>query len=206
MVCVMETLNLEEIPLETAARRTAAALAAGAVAAAPTETVYGLMACWGNKAGRERIYRMKGRDQSKPLQMLAPGLESARRAGVWLPAAARALAAAFWPGPLTLVLPARAGDGEIGLRLPDHPFIRAVLEFLEEPLAATSANRSGAPPALDGASAVRGLHSPPDLLVDGGRVAGGRASTVVRCTADGRLELLRPGPISMERLETALRS
>jgi len=171
------------------------------VIAAPTETVYGLMTLWGNEDGRERIFLLKDRPADKRLQMLAPDLELVAKHSVVIDPRLRALAQAFWPGPLTVVCPAAPG-GSVGVRLPDHEFTRELLGLLGVPLAATSANRSGRPPAFEADQAVAGLLGKPDLLVDGGRTAG-LASTVVSLLA-AELEILRPGPISEEALRETL--
>ncbi|NMA47664.1 MAG: translation factor Sua5, partial [Lentisphaerae bacterium] len=104
-------------------------LRAGGVVAAPTETVYGLLARWSDSAARERIYQLKHRPANKRLQMLAPSLTAAEAAGLLPHPALPAIAAAFWPGALTVVAPARNNDS-IGLRIPAHPFILAVLHEL----------------------------------------------------------------------------
>lgn len=180
-------------------QRAVSCLRAGGVAALPTETVYGLMTLWRNDAGCERIYELKQRPADKHLQMLAASVAMAEQAGVLPSPILQALGKAFWPGPLTVVAEAVGGE-TIGLRVPRHGLLLAILEELGEPLAATSANRSGLPPALDAAAAVSDLAGDVDLLVDGGRVEVGEASTVVSVVG-GELKVLRPGPIA----ETALR-
>jgi len=193
-------------PWDDALHAAAAVLSRGGVIVAATETVYGLMTLWGNRIGRERIYRMKGRTADKPLQMLARSLDAGIAAGLESHPALERLAATFWPGPLTVVAPAAAGDW-IGLRIPAHPFLLDLLDVLGQPLAATSANRSGAPPATNPDDAVRDLTEAPDLLADAGRIEqGGTASTVVRFSPPDHIELLRPGPITIERIMGALRS
>ncbi len=189
---------------DPAVAEAAAVLLRGGVIAAPTETVYGLMTLWGNSAGRNRIFALKQRPEDRRLQMLAAGLDRAFPAGVLPSRALERIADAFWPGPLTVVVESAEG-GTIGLRIPAHPFVRALLHDLSEPLAATSANRSGRPPALDAEGAVGELEGRPDLLVDGGRIeeTGGAASTVASIVG-GRLELLREGPVSLDALRRVL--
>ena len=185
-----------------AVQTTARCLRKDGVVALPTETVYGLMALWRDGAARERIYELKQRPADKRLQMLASSVAMACAAGVLESVPLQALANAFWPGPLTVVV--EAGEGEtIGLRIPRHPFLLAVIEELGEPLAATSANLSGLPPALTAAAAVQDLAGEVDLLVDGGTVEVGEASTVVSVVG-GELRVLRPGPISEDELRAAL--
>ena len=140
----METL-LQDSPLTIP--QAVLALRDGQVIAAPTETVYGLMALWKSATARQEIYRLKHRPADKRLQMLAPDVETAIRAGLKPNAMLRKIAAAFWPGPLTVIVEANDGD-TIGLRIPNHPFILKLLRELGEPLAATSANLSGTPAAI----------------------------------------------------------
>lgn len=188
-----------------ARRRAGEVLASGGVIVAPTETVYGLMCRWDCADARERIFRMKQRAAEKPLQMLAADVEAAARAGVVADERLRRVALVFWPGPLTVVVPSRLG-GTIGLRVPRHELVLGILKVLGGALAATSANLSGQPPALDAASAVAGLAEAPDLVLDGGPVPpdGGCPSTVVALTEPGGLQVLRAGPISEAALRAAL--
>ena len=176
----------------------AAVLRRGGVIAVPTETVYGLMTLWSNTAGRERIFTLKKRTENKPLQMLAADLAMAAAAGVAGDVRLERLAAHFWPGPLTVVCLDSSGH-TIGMRIPRHAFIQALLLELGEPLAATSANLSGEPAAADADSAVRTLCGEPNLLVDGGPIRGAASSTVVAITGP-EPELLRAGPISLEQI------
>jgi L-threonylcarbamoyladenylate synthase len=193
---VVAQLNPEAVSL--AAR----CLREGGVAALPTETVYGLMALWRDGLARERIYELKKRPADKRLQMLASSVDMACEAGVLPSATLAALGEAFWPGPLTVVAEAAGGD-TVGLRVPRHGLLLSILDELGEPLAATSANLSGQPPALEAESAVRDLAGEVDLLVDGGTVEVGEASTVVSVVG-GELKVLRPGPISEAELRAAL--
>ena len=198
----MDHLTLSPYSFETVVRKTVACLRAGGVIVAPTETVYGLMTCWGNDAGRERIYRLKARDRSKLLQMLAAGADSAATGGHVSPDERLAkLVAQFCPGPLTIV--ANGSAGSVGLRVPDSPFILAVLKHLGGPIAATSANVSGEAPACTAAAAVENLAGTPDLIVDGGAVRLGTASTVVSLM-DAEVECLREGPIALSEIQAAL--
>lgn len=185
--------------------RAAAVLAGGGVVLAPTDTVYGLLCRWDCAEGRERIRRMKGRSAEKPFQMLAESLDSAIEAGLVADERLRRVALALWPGPLTLVAPCSRG-GTVGVRVPRHEFLLAVLRRLGSPLAATSANRSGEPPALDAAAGLARLAGVPDLVLDGGPIPapGGAASTVAELTSDGKLRILRPGPVSEDALRRAL--
>ncbi|MFO7821019.1 MAG: L-threonylcarbamoyladenylate synthase [Lentisphaeria bacterium] len=179
-----------------------ACLRGNAVIAAPTETVFGLMTLWQNEGGRKRIFAMKGRTFDKPLQMLAADLKMATAAGVRTDKRIHKIAETFWPGPLTVVLPANRNT-TIGLRIPDHPLILSLLKALGTPLAATSANLSGRPPALRPEEVADRLKKNPDLLITGRPAPGGKASTVVSLLSDG-WKLLREGPVTTSELTDLL--
>jgi L-threonylcarbamoyladenylate synthase len=178
-----------------------AALEAGAVIAVPTDTVYGLAARL-TPAGVESLFALKGRPAELALPVIVGSIEGARTVASAWPAEAEALALRFWPGALTLVVPApRAiaslvgGTGDsVGLRWPGHPVLNALCAALG-PLAVTSANRHGAPPATSVAQLIAAFASQagPALAVDGGRCRGA-PSTVVDCTADA-VRCLRHGGV-----------
>lgn len=185
--------------------RLCAILRAGGVVALPTETVYGLVALWDNLAARERIYELKARPANKRLQMLAPTLQAAFDAGLVPDHRLEKLARAFWPGALTVVAKATGLHDSIGLRIPAHPFVQALLQALGSPLAATSANLSGQVPGLTANEAIQGLTAQPDALVDGGNIpeTGGVASTVVSLLGDSPT-LLREGPVTLDQINQLL--
>jgi L-threonylcarbamoyladenylate synthase len=178
---------------EAGLRRAAELLRAGHVIAFPTDTVYGLAALARDPDACERIYEIKRRDRSQQLIAMAAepdGLASL----VELDDRARSFADRWWPGPLTLVLPAReARRPTLGVRIPDHPVALALLGEVGEPLATTSANLSGEPPAMTAGEAARlaGVAA----VLDAGRAPGGRPSTVASL-AGPVLEVLREGPVS----------
>lgn len=163
----------------------AEAARAGRLVVFPTDTVYGVGSSALVTGVFERIYAAKARDPRKPLPILVPSLEEARRWAAF-GRGAEALAKRFWPGALTLVLPptpeGRAllsgGARSLALRVPNHPGMLALLEASGVPWATTSANLSGEPAAADGAAAARTLGDAADYVVDAGP-AGGRESTVV---------------------------
>lgn len=192
------------IDLDTAA----ALLAGGAVVAIPTETVYGLAADAGNEAALRQVFALKGRPLGNPLIVHLPGAGAASRwaEGTDDPRLAPLLAA-FWPGPLTVVLPARpgvlplvtAGSGQVALRVPAHAMARALLARLGGALCAPSANRSGYVSPTR-ASHVLADYADHDLAVlDGGDCPGGIESTIVRPLGD-TLQVLRPGALDLARL------
>lgn len=179
--------------------------------ALPTDTVYGIAVALGATDGIERLFRAKERPPEKGIALLLADAAQAWELG--LPtAAARRLGAAFWPGPLTLVLerapaielPAilTAGAATVGVRVPDHESPRALARALG-PLPTTSANRSGEPDALDAATVVAQLGDRVDLILDGGHTRGAAASTVVDCTRDP-VVILREGVLGAARIRETL--
>ena len=186
----------------TAIRRAADLLRAGELVIVPTETVYGVAARADSPAAMAKLYAAKGRDEAKRIAFFAAGLAAVRASGAQVDDVAERLAAAFWPGPLTLVLPNGAGGWD-GFRCPDHPVALAWLRELDDVApAVTSANRSGQPPALTAPDAWAALAPHVALALDAGPVAVGAASTVVKISA-GTLEILRPGPIGRDDLSRA---
>ncbi|MGI4733468.1 MAG: L-threonylcarbamoyladenylate synthase [Janthinobacterium lividum] len=184
--------------------RAAALIVDGGIVAVPTETVYGLAADAGSADGVARIYAAKGRPGFNPLIVHVPDVATAAALAV-LDDEARDLAARFWPGPLTLVLPLRpgapivaavtAGLATIAIRVPAHRAIRALLAATGRPLAAPSANRSNGISPTRAAHVVASLGAAVPLVIDDGACPDGIESTIVR----GR-EVLRPGPIAREAL------
>jgi len=183
----------------------------GGLVAFPTETVYGLGGDARSDRAVARIFGAKGRPRFNPLIVHLPDAAAARGLAVF-DARADALAAAFWPGPLTLVLPLRAGSGlsglvtaglpTVALRVPAHPVARALLQVFGGPLAAPSANPSGRVSPTRAAHVIEGLGGRIDAVIDGGPCAVGVESTIVGL--DGAARLLRPGGVPVEALETAL--
>lgn len=188
-----------------------AALRAGEVAVYPTETFYGLAADAFAPAALERIFAIKGRDAAKTIALIAHDTRSAFALARDVPPIARRLADAFWPGPLTLVMPARSGipdaligpDGGVGVRVSSHPIARALAHGLGRPITATSANRSGEPPARTVVQARAALGDKVKVFVEGGKLIGGAPSTVVQCDRDD-WQLLRAGAVSIDQIEAAL--
>jgi len=210
-------LDAEPVSLGDAVRH----VAAGGLVAFPTETVWGLGADATSAEAVARLRAWKTRDADKPVSVLVEGLAAAEALGVAPTPVARALARAFWPGPLTLVMPvgrARlapgvAAEGAVGLRCSPDPTAAALARALAHagcgPLTATSLNRGGEPPAHSLAEA-RGLcraHPGPEVVVprgpcEPGRVSSASPSTVVDCTGPG-LQLIREGAISADALAEA---
>lgn len=188
-----------------------ARLRAGGVVAVPTETVYGLAADATSAEAVAGIYAAKSRPSFNPLIVHVPDLAAAERIAV-LPNEARALAARFWPGPLTLVLPLRAESGiaplvtaglaTVAVRVPAHRAMRAVLAAFGGPLAAPSANRSGAISPTRAAHVVASLGKAGGLVIDDGATEAGLESTIFAPGEPPRL--LRPGPVTAEMIEAVL--
>jgi L-threonylcarbamoyladenylate synthase len=187
-------------------------LRAGGLVAFPTETVYGLGADAANGAAIARLYLAKGRPAFNPLIAHVADLSAARRLAVF-DADAEQLARAFWPGPLTLVLPkapacpvaplATAGLDTIAVRVPNSGIAQAILKAFGGPIVAPSANRSGHVSSTTAAHVKADLDGRIDLIVDGGPTPVGMESTIVGCGGDGPV-LLRPGGIAREAIEQAL--
>jgi L-threonylcarbamoyladenylate synthase len=178
----------------------------GEPVAVPTETVYGLAADATNAAAVARIYEAKGRPSFNPLIVHVPDLSAAQQIGEFN-AEALALAKEHWPGPLTLVVPLKpdspiaslvtAGLPTVGLRVPDHAAMQALLRAAGRPLAAPSANASGSISPTRAAHVARSLGGRIPLIVDGGPTERGIESTIVAATG-GPLRLLRRGPIEVD--------
>ena len=178
----------------------ASALAAGATALIPTDTVYGIAAHPANAEGVAKLFALKHRDPSKPIPLLAASAEAvAGAAGLVLEGAALAAAKKFWPGALTLVIPAGSDGATEGVRVPDSATAREICAAAGGLLRCTSANESGETPALDAATAAAALPGA-DILIDGGPATIGVASTVARFVGD-RVEILREGAVTKRELE-----
>lgn len=200
------------------ADRTGVALAAevlrnGGLVAVPTETVYGLAARADSDAAVASIYRAKGRPDFNPLIVHVPGLEQAERIAQF-DERARKVAAAFWPGPLTLVLPKQpdaslatavtAGLPTVALRCPAHAAMREVLEETGLALAAPSANRSGGVSPTTAEHVAASLGGKVNLILDGGPCAAGIESTILALRGNGHWQILRPGPVTEAQISDIL--
>lgn len=209
-------MSAEILPTHTpalfqqAVERAVALLQRGEVVALPTETVYGLAASAWDPDAVARIYAIKGRPAHNPVIVhIADATQAAQCTPHWPPLAAR-LSAAFWPGPLTLVLPRSplvpdiitAGGSTVGLRWPQHPFMQAVIRACGFPLAAPSANPANALSPSSADHVARSLGDRLPLIIDGGDCNVGIESTVVDVTGD-LPRILRPGILSSEAIAHA---
>lgn len=196
---------------QAAVQRAAEALRAGQVVALPTETVYGLAANALDPEAVSEIYRIKGRPAHNPIIVHVASTEMARACVAKWPALADKLAAAFWPGPLTLVLPrskaipdiVTAGGDTVGVRWPSHPFIQAVIRECAFPLAAPSANLSNRVSPTKAEHVRRQLGEKLRFIVDGGQSQVGIESTVLDLSISPP-RVLRPGMIHEQALEAVL--
>jgi L-threonylcarbamoyladenylate synthase len=191
----------------------AAALRAGRLVAFPTETVYGLGALATDAAAIARVFEAKGRPAHNPLILHVAGLAEAAALAV-LDARAERLAQAFWPGPLTLVLPLRrpsgivaaatAGLGTVAVRVPRHPTAQALLAAVSGPVAAPSANRSGRISPTTADHVLADLDGRIDLVLDAGPVEVGIESTVLDLSRRDAARILRPGGVTRDAIEAVI--
>lgn len=180
-------------------------LDAGGLVAFPTDTVYGLAARLSDPQAIDRLYAVKGRDNTKAIALLLGQPADLVRVTGDLSVSARRLVERFWPGALTLVVAAHpdlppnlSPLPTVGVRMPDHPFALALLK-ITGPLAVTSANLSGQASACTAGEVLAQLGGYIPLILDGGRTPGGLSSTVVDCTGE-TLKILRVGPLSPEEI------
>jgi len=208
-MCTPASRRTERIgaePLRVARQRAAAVIASGGLAALPTETVYGLCADARSQRAVAALFAAKGRPAANPLIVHVESIEVARAIARMTPAG-EALGAAFWPGPLTLVLPLReetpiapavcAGGPTVAVRVPQAPLLRAVSADAG-PIVAPSANRSGRVSATTAEAVADELSGRIDLIVDAGPSPIGVESTVV--DVSGPLRILRPGAVSADEV------
>ena len=183
----------------------------GELVALPTETVYGIAADARNGAAVRKIFAAKGRPQDNPLIVHICGMQMLRGIVAEVPPRARKLAAAFWPGPLTMVMPRGeevsnvtcAGLDTVGVRMPSHPVVQAVIRASGVAFAAPSANLSGKPSPTNAQDTLADMDGRLPLILDGGESAVGVESTVVSVTGEHPV-LLRPGYITKEQMEAVL--
>jgi L-threonylcarbamoyladenylate synthase len=184
-------------------------LAGGGVVAFPTDTLYGLAVDPRQDAALEKLLALKGRDRAQAMPLVAADVSQATAAGRFGPLELR-LAAAFWPGPLSIVVPAReqvsrvalGGGDTVAIRVPAHAIARGLAAGLGFCVTATSANPSGLPPA-ESADRVAAMLREVDLLIDGGGTPGGPPSTIVAIGGDGPV-LVRAGATAWDRVLKSL--
>mgnify|MGYP000595485952 FL=1 len=190
-------------------RKAAVIIRLGGVVVYPTDTVYGLGCDPANVDATRRICEIKGR-ADKPLPLACSDVEAARRIVEFNPIAER-LAERFWPGPLTMVLPARVdypiwvthGARTLGVRVPDHQVARRLAKLSGGVIVSTSANKSGEPPPKTAQEAAEQIGEEVDLILDAGPAPLKQPSTVIDLSGD-ELWIIRPGPIRAEDIKRAL--
>lgn len=191
--------------------RAAQLIRSGGLVGIPTETVYGLGADGLNSEAVGHIFRAKGRPQDNPLILHIPDASWLERFCKNIPPAAYALARRFWPGPLTMILDRKplvpdvvtAGLDTVGMRCPDHPVTRAVIEAAGVPIAAPSGNTSGRPSPTTARHMLEDMEGKIDAILDGGPCAVGVESTIIDLTCPIP-RLLRPGGVTLEQLREVL--
>ena len=196
---------------EAGIARAAALLQQGEIVALPTETVYGIAADARNGAAVAKIFEAKGRPQDNPLIVHIAGVEMLPGLVSEFPERARLLAAAFWPGPLTIILPRGpevaaeccAGLDTVGIRMPSHPVVQRLIAASGIAFAAPSANLSGKPSPTNAQDVWNDMQGRLPLILDGGECQVGVESTVVSVVGE-KPTLFRPGHITLEDLERAL--
>ena len=195
--------------LGAAIAQAVAALRAGELVIYPTETFYGIAADPESPAALEKIFAAKGREPGKPIALIAADTAAAFSLAADVSPLADRLAAAFWPGPLTIVLPARAGlhaalvgPGGVGVRVSSHPVAQALAAGFGRPFTATIANLSGAPAVADPRLLAPRLSDQIKVVLEDGTLPGGTASTVVEVTG-GALKIIRAGAIDEASIRKA---
>lgn len=186
-------------------------LLAGGIVALPTDTVYGLVCLANHAEAVQRIYQIKGREETKPLPVFVDGMEQVGAIADDVPENAKLLMVNLWPGALTLIFSCHKPEyqdvtrntGKIGLRMPLSKLVLQLLENLRIPLASTSANISAQKSAVSAEEVENALGTKVDLLVDGGKTGSGVASTVVEVSVNP-LKILRVGEVSSEQINKVL--
>lgn len=196
---------------EAAAAEAGRILAEGGLVAFPTETVYGLGADGLNETAAKRIYAAKGRPSDNPLILHITCMEELVPLVKEIPETAKALADAFWPGPMTMIFQksdivpygTTGGLDTVAIRMPSHPVARAVIKAAGTPIAAPSANTSGRPSPTKASHVVEDMDGKIDMIVDGGEVGIGLESTIIDVSEETPT-ILRPGYITKEMLEKVI--
>ena len=188
-----------------------AALQRGEVIAFPTETLYGLGADALNAAAVEKVFQLKGRDTANPIPVLVADRAMLLSLVSEISPLAEQLIAGFWPGPLTIVFPARRdiprpllnSQGGIGVRISSQPIAQELVQTLGHPITATSANPSGQSPARTAAEAKKYFSGQVEVLIDGGSLESKTGSTVVEIVGEA-LRIIRVGDVDRAKLEYAV--
>ncbi len=203
----MLIMNVSDLPEDKVLQEAIHTLLSGGVVAYPTETFYGLGVKFDRETSLERLYSLKQRPVEKALPLIIGDRELLSHLSPSVGKAAISLIEHFWPGPLTLVLPAlgglsrylTAGSDTVAVRIPGDSFALRLARAARFPITATSANISGAPPAADVATIIKYFDASLDLIIDGGTTTGGLPSTIVDVTGE-RPRILREGALKREHM------
>jgi L-threonylcarbamoyladenylate synthase len=202
---IMKTITLDA-GAPGAVEQAASLLMAGELIAFPTDTLYGVGSSVADGRAIQGLFEAKERSLDKGIPILLAGAEDVDKVATDVPEIARAFMARYWPGPLTIIVPRRAGlpailapGAAVAVRVPDHPVARHFIGAAGGAVAATSANLSGRRPALNAAEALAALDGRIAAVLDGGPVHVGQASTIVDCTASPP-RIIRQGPIPAQAL------
>ncbi len=204
-----ETIKIDPTSPQHAFSRCRDVIFRGGVIAYPTDTFYALGADPKNPAAVKKLYEIKGRQVDQPILLLIGKVDDVKEWAAEISPASEDLMKKYWPGPLTIVFKARAGvlreltagTGTIGLRVPGNELTCSLLNFLDIALTGTSANASGRPSPQTAEETAASVGYLVDLILDGGRTAGGRPSTVVDVTTD-RPKVLRKGAVLLHQVRS----
>jgi L-threonylcarbamoyladenylate synthase len=207
MTSVLKAFEDERVIHHEAIGRAAEFIRRGGVVAYPTETVYGLGALAYDHESVARVYRLKQRARHKPLSLLIEDLAQLEPLVRAITPRTRSLMARFWPGPLTLLLPAAedlpeiltGGTGKAGVRISSHPVARELVAAVGAPITATSANRSGAPSCRTSEEVLKQMDEELTLILDGGLTPDSRGSTIVNVAVEPPV-IVRVGAIAAEEV------
>lgn len=207
----MKLINISETNLEQALYNAVDALKNGSIMAYPTETFYGLGTKFDIEDSLKRLYDIKQRPKEKPMPLIIGNKDLLSVVAESINRIALSFIERFWPGPLTLILPAKenlseyitAGTGKVAVRIPGESFALSLAKTANFPIIATSANLSGMPPAQNAEAVIRFFGDKIDLIFDGGSTTGGLPSTIVEVTGD-EITILREGAISTESMRIFL--
>ena len=201
-------IKISENNLAEVLKKAVAVINDGGIVAYPTETFYGLGVKFDNEASLRKLYELKKRPEEKPMPLIIGGRASLSMIAASMNEIAESLMDKFWPGPLTLLLKAKndlssyltAGTGRVAVRIPGESFALHLAREAGFPITATSANPSGMPPAEDADTVIKYFGEGIDLVIDGGKTAGGLPSTIADVT-EKKIKIVREGAIPRRLLE-----
>lgn len=177
---------------------------AGEIFIYPTETIYGIGGRAGKEGVRQKIVNAKKRKLNRPMLLLADKKETFSQFNVDFPPAAQLLSGIFWPGFLTLVLPIKNTKQTLAVRVSNHPFIKSIFTRIKAPIFSTSANLSGNDYKNDPDEIFSIFSKRVDFMVDAGKLASSRPSTIVRVLPDNTVKIIREGAISAEEIKSVI--